>query len=823
MKNLLYALLVAGLISCATPAFSQQGTGLSALYSDPTGRVASVSRVDAQVNLPTISAPAAMPANYTAVWQGQLAILHSGSYVFGLTSAGGGKVYVNGQLAVNDYIAHPKRTVSGSSISLASGTRVSIEVDYFSGAIPSAILTWQTPTGPGGSLAASHSVPGTQLYPTPVVGPSPSPSPTPAPVLPPGVIPPIVAPTNLRVSGQWLATNQPTDTIAWDAVPGTVSYNVYQYAATKPMVSGLTAPTYQVPASAFNASLTYQVTAVDAKGNKTLQSAPAGAQGLPDPRTPPSFQPSAPSVPDNVQAVGEWNDGKARIHVSWSHGMQASTYNVYRNGVLAAAGLWGQNYYDNNVNAGDSHVYSISAVNCPWKISVESAESAGTTGTAPSGPPPVWAGTIPVTVTPNDDSVVVSFPAVPGAIDYRVFDPANTADAKYSGGSLSIEFNGLNPAKLIVQALDKLGPVQFSDGMPSPGGSALMVMPNMPSTNTNGQGDPSNVPNVIAQSAPVQTFFVPLSSRITGTQVFSDDFFTENPLVPVALPAGTAGPDSNAFGNDKWTFYNLLCDTKNTVDFFMGHHFMDTLFDGGTQGGNNPMHQSNASMVMLPKATVDISGGKVLHVSFEVDAHFGTRRWIDVLVYPAADTLLAAGKIFQSPGGPDTLPTTSGNLFRWEITAKAHDAQLFEGWKYHNVKGQLDTLNAYELYDEINGVGSDNFGPAARITYNGIPLANGTTFNLDKRSRFDLYLSETHYQMRENGIIVKDKDFPSGVKLPFTSCQVGLDHLVYHTAQEHPDLVGFYPQERYWLTYRPFADERHWCDYIQESLPSFPK
>ncbi len=107
------------------------------------------------------------------------------------------------------------------------------------------------------------------------------------------------------------------------------------------------------------------------------------------------------------------------------------------------------------------------------------------------------------------------------------------------------------------------------------------------------------------------------------------------------------------------------------------------------------------------------------------------------------------------------------------------------------------------------------------------PLTNGTTQDLDKRHRFDLYLSKTHYRISEttpDGMynMIRDKDFPAGVSLPFDKCQVYFDHQVYHTFNDHNEVVSGCPQNYYWSNYRPFSDERHWDNMGFSVLPNFP-
>ena len=816
--GLLTALLIAlavlffAMLSC-DPAHAQTGNGLLGVYTSATQ---TLTRNDAPATFVFSFTPATppianFPGNFSTEWTGTLSIPYTGSYTFVATSAGGVKVYLGGNPVITDWTLHASRKASSNPIARTAGAKIPIIVDYQQSGSGAVTLTWQ---GPG---IPTHSVPTSRLYSTPTQ--------TTVTGLPPNVINSAsTVPTNLRVKGSWLPSGQPTDILTWDAVPGPVSYNVYQYDVL--IATKIPATTFTVPSALFNSAKTYTVTSVDAKGNESIPSAIAFGIGAFDPTGTPEYIQSPPSPPGNLMATGEWNAGGPRIHLTWSDvGNEPSAYNVYRDGTLVAAGLGGQSYEDGNVTPGARHAYTVTATTTPWKTTLETAQSASVSGEAPIGPPTRSATLFPVTIIPNDDSDVVSFPMLPGAVDARVYVLGSTGDAKYAGvqavanGIASIEMNGLDPTmtqQLVVEQLDKLGPFQKNDGAAGPGGQTMPGM-GMGSTNTNGQGDPSNVPNVIASSAPIQTMFKPFT--LTGTQQFIDTFRGENPLTVAVIPPlmvkAAGGGELSAVENDKWTFYQMATDTLNTRIFFMGNHFMWTTYDGGIPGpggDSNPPHNENGSIVLMPKATEDISApGSVLHVTFEVDAHFGSRRWMDIFVGAAGDQLIAAGKFSQFASGNDSLPTVSGNLFRWEIQAGVHDGQLFEGWKTPGVQ-----LNAIELFDEANGVGTDSFGPANRSTL------NGTTQDLDKRHRYDLYLSKTHYRMMENGIVVKDHDFPAATPLPYSKLQVYVVHEVYHTGNDHGELIQNYPSERYWISYRPWADMRH-CDNVGISvLPAFP-
>lgn len=680
----------------------------------------------------------------------------------------------------------------GAKVQDALQTPQWIDMDVVSGHAYTYTLT---ATGPGGEGTRSVSAAATAPQ-------------------PPAGQPVLTAPANLSVSGVWAGGG--TDLLAWSPVPGAMSYNLYQYGV--PIATRLTAPAYAVPTALWCWGLTYTVTAVDGMGIESLPSAIVTAQGHYDPAVRPNWMPDAPSVPTSLTATPEWNAGAPRIHLTW-HGKDVNyTYTVYRDGQPVASGLWGLNFYDADLHPGETHAYTVSSVNVPWNAPVESLPSAPVTAVAPRAAPAPSGVPVQITdIQPNDDSVLVSFAPVAGAADYRVYDSAHPLSVKYSGGSLSVEMNGLDPAAgadLVVEAVDKIGPFQTMDGMAGPG---AMQMDGM-HTAINGQGDPSSIPLVLASSGLFHVNCRP--AALTGAQVFFDTFRSEPPLVEQPLPAlvpGTWYGDPNGFAeftNDKWTVRNYSGDLKNTKIFFMGNHFMETLYDGGTPRTNIAPHTNNASLVMMPKATADISGGKVLHVTFEVDSHTDGRRWFDLFVGAVGDTLVDPGKFADFSG---RRPTLSGQLFRWEIQAGAHSLSLFPGVKPDAASDQVF------LTHQQSGVGPDSFGICARSgPWCAIPF-NGTPGDLDKRHKFDLYLSKNRAVVMEQGHVVKDAPFPDGATLPFDKCQVYFVHQLYHTVNDRQELLDYGDgAEPYWYNHRPWADERHWDNMGQEVLPRFP-
>lgn len=603
-------------------------------------------------------------------------------------------------------------------------------------------------------------------------------------------------PANLTVVGtRTTNTDLATDFVAWNAVAGATSYNLYLYDTL--IASGIRDTSYLVPPARWRRHLTYTVTAIDAMGMESIPSNIATAQGAPRPGI---LTPAPPIVPRELVATPEWNAGAPRIALTWRSRSNNATYRVYRDGRLLASGIWGLTYFDQSVRPGASHTYTVTGV--PWGTLAESGHSGPIRATAlRSGS---WLSSTPVQITnltPNDDSVLVSFAPVPGAKDYRVYSVRNPGVMKYSGGGLSIEMNGISPDKgadLIVEAVDKLGPFQKMDGDMGPGavhphtGEMRMVI--------NGLGDPTNAPTVIARSG---VFHVACQPRmLTGKQVFFDTFRNSRPFTTVAVDRvapeiyrSTSG-DVRGMENDRWTVFNYAGDYLSSRVFVMSNHFMDTLYDGGTPGSPLPMHNNNASLVMFPKATADVSNGRVLHVTFEVDAHFNARRWCDVIVAAAGDPLLHPAKL-----GGGLFPTKSGNMFRWEIQADGHVAMVFTG--------NRGVLQRTILKRDARA----SRKKASR---------NGSMADLDKRHQFDLYLSQRHFMLVEDGEIVNEGDFPAGETLPFTKMQVYFVHQVYHTNNDRGELINSDPEETYWINHRPWADERHWDNMGFEVLNQFP-
>jgi len=770
-------------------------------------------------------------------------------------------------------------------------------------------------------------------------------------------------PVGLRIKGIWLPNTQnlqyysgSTDVLSWDRRAGAVRYNIYRY-DTK--IGETDDNQFMVPLESFKPGFTYTVTSVDIDGNESLPSACVGSQGAHDPRNIGNvLKPAPPFPPESLTASAQWNNGAPRNLLRWNDTgwgwnvmTWVQTHNIYRDGRLLASGVWGVEYIDEAVRSGQTYTYTVATANIAGDKEQQSSLPKAISCVTASAPP-LQSAQIPsiVTTKPNDDSIQLSFKPVAGAEDYRIRVVNQPYVHKYTGGSLKVELNGLQPDtayEVVVEALDKQGPFQKMDGVMGPGS---MLPGNLTRMEINAQGSPSNVPIVLSAS-PVTTVSTK-SRNLTGTQVFFDNFRGSTPIRRKApdrmtMIARTGKPlllDGQGrdmtdlwfkwFENDKWTFFFDDLDQNASVAFMMGNHFMDTIYDGATLPYPGPAHQSNGAMVMSPKAAATISDGRVLHVTFEVDPHFSGRRWTDVTLYPAGDTLIS-GKSFdkiphntlsdkaivwsimdgqhvvrQAVGrdlsgqrvvrelkveSPDRksyiprpfldinapnvehklgtfvarstgqnafevtysygvsdrrfpsftvksrcdtyAPSEWGTLLKWNVTAESlevvTDIRMTQPtwWVWvQNDQRYSDLLKAYSdtkeglikirgRFDAQSGtyVGDVYLTPLPALKDS--PL-NGTITDLDKRVRFDMYISKSKVRIVEDDILITESALPEN--LDYEQISVAFSHLIYHTENELGENMVWNPANRYWINHRPFADERHWDNMGFEVLRDFP-
>lgn len=630
----------------------------------------------------------------------------------------------------------------------------------------------------------------------------------------------VAAPYNLRVNPRWdAATNKSITNLVWDAAPGAVSYNIYQY---DEKIGSTSQTNFDMPVDKRNGNMSSAVTAVDASGVESMPSNIVANVGAVDPKNPPTWtNGDAPHAPILLEAKPDWNLDKPRIVINWYK--SGSIYNIYRNGQKIASGLWGLVYVDNNVTPGTTYTYEVTAVKSFWPTLPESVKSNAISAKALNSAPTLGSIKPKITgVSANDDSAIVYFEPVEGAADYRIYKTSSPYSVKYAGKRYvkrdglwgnnlpmeipyGIEVNDIdlvNGNDLVLEAVDKLGPFQKMDGAYLPGHGHMM--------HTNGQGDPSNVPIVIARSDP---FHVKAKPRtLTGAQAFFDTFRSDRQInrVPVSDPKllEKFRDDDSGFGvaefqNNNWIFRNYVADNHFTKLFIMNNHFMETLYDGPAAKGAFS-HNNDSTMVMTAKKPVDISGGKVVHVTMEVDAHFSGRRWVEILLTPEGDTIVNPATVT----GASNLPTLSGQELRWEILGHDYSLSYVRG---AGADGKVLVDSGLEWSGGFNG--------GRRTRGDGAVLFNGSQQDIDKRHQFDLYVSKTKFAIYEEGKLIREADFPT--PLAFEKMNVHFSHQVYHSSLERDEIKEYAPITTYWPNYRPWADERHWDNMGFEVLDTF--
>ncbi|HLW00796.1 MAG TPA: hypothetical protein VKT82_19210 [Ktedonobacterales bacterium] len=470
---------------------------------------------------------------------------------------------------------------------------------------------------------------------------------------------------------------------------------------------------------------------------------------------------------------------------------------------------------------------------------------------------PPWNGAAVqiLSVTPDNSTAKITFKPVAGAKDYRVFDISEPKVVKYAGmahltggpflmnpdGTLvvpfqqggngpstldipfpQIEWNLLEDGKphtLVVQAVNELGPIPPGN-LYNDNNAPLTARSQSYSTlgmnegitpdghdSINGQGPSTDNPKVIAQSAPfvvqANTNYRAIPSTSSDTQTFFDTF-DDSEASAFKRTAYNAEADKATYtlnaGTDKaWTIQYQEADVQDSYPFINAGHFMDVLFDGGTPGTSIPLHDEHGLMAMSPDQTADFSGGKVLHITMEVDLHESGRRWMGIELAPANDPLTGfdafTGAINQSDKGLffDYLPGTC-------------DLELYTGQSAGAGSSPNDTHIWGGIGNSVKWCDLSNF-------YWG-----GKGVSLDNRGKLDLFVSQTHAALFINGQLAIETDIPGG--LPFSQAKVYFTHYVYHTTNDHGELQQYSPYETFWINYYSWSDERHWDNMGFEVFPS---
>jgi hypothetical protein len=433
-----------------------------------------------------------------------------------------------------------------------------------------------------------------------------------------------------------------------------------------------------------------------------------------------------------------------------------------------------------------------------------------------------------------------------------------------------IEWNAIGDGQrhtLVVDAVDALGPVPYgnlysgADNMPvGPSMMGMLGSNEGPTTDgktsINGQGPYTDNPQVIATS---QQFVVqansgqqPIPSGSDASSTFFDPFNNAegSTLTQVARnddydSAGNLGSmqySLNANTSRAWQIEYRQSDNSNSQPMIENDHFMDVLFDGATPGNVHgaPTHTIYGSMSMSPTLTADMSNGKVLHITMEVDGHMSSRRWVGIDLAPASDPLQA-----WNPESGARVNSTDQALFLG-LKSNFCTLDIFTGSTSSTNGAPTGTAGGSGYGARLWGEAGSSGGAPNMCTGDQLydPSAfseNGPAF--DNRSRYDVFLSESRAALFINGRLVVQSAIPPG-SFPWANgpVKVYFSHYLYHSDADMVDVTNYlcYPQNAYWFN-DPMSgttasqtqcnqaypggfgfqhsDERHWDNMGFESLP----
>jgi hypothetical protein len=602
-------------------------------------------------------------------------------------------------------------------------------------------------------------------------------------------------PANVTVEGKWnTALGAKEDVLYWNASPGATSYRLYLYDKFYTTVTGTTS--FTAPAKAVIGGTYWKVTSVDNEGNESIPSALVMPRGAVSPGT--SLPAVTIAAPISVIATPEWNRDKGQVRVTWRHSEGAANYYVLRDGKRAHNGYLSiLEFVDTNALPGVQHAYTVVGVSFSYQKG-ESPPSAPAFATAPTGPPSP--GVAPFAITRavhNDDSIQLSWLPYPGAVDYRLYTDQMAYEGryKYTAGGLTGEVNGIEKGvRVYVEPVHLLGPTQEMLGVMGPGSSYMGKM----NVHQNGHGSPANLPLPLAPAASV--IFDPSPFILSGSQVFAETFRGFKPLTPSlgdkayydALPnaqVSLTNPLFRQFENDRWFVRQYWCDNANTLVFTASYHLMEIHRDGGQFGSGTPPHTMYSTIAYTPKASLDISNGRVAHITWEVDAYLNGRRWWEVFIYPE-------GEHVQVPGSWEGKknPTESGRMLQLGITT---DAYQFSQSK-DNPTTTAPSRTALSTR-------RTRLRPSA----------------IDLRRRFDLYISASRVRLTDNGVTVMDAPMPGGT-LTWEKMQVDFVRQKYHSSLDWAETKKNNPEAVYWINRQPYFSEYHWDNMGFEVLERLP-
>jgi hypothetical protein len=139
------------------------GTGVRGFYYNNTNFSGAIAKQRTErINFTWSDAPApgVVADQFSVRWQGKIEAPVSGGYLFQTDSDEGMRVWVNGQIIIDNFTAHTVTTDTSAAIQLTAGTKYDIRVDLYDLTGQAvAILRWKIP-----GYASFAVVPRDRLY-----------------------------------------------------------------------------------------------------------------------------------------------------------------------------------------------------------------------------------------------------------------------------------------------------------------------------------------------------------------------------------------------------------------------------------------------------------------------------------------------------------------------------------------------------------------------------------------------------------------------------------------------------------------------------------
>ncbi|MEO5681356.1 MAG: PA14 domain-containing protein, partial [Chitinophagaceae bacterium] len=279
------------------------GIGLLGNYFNNTSfsGQAALSKIDPTINLsladPVVPGTGVNHDNFSVRWTGKVQATASEKFTFYISSDDGVRLWVNGQLLIDNFNAHTLREDSGG-ITLLGGQKYDIKIDYYNNCCDAAaILKWSSPT------TAKAIVPQTQLYPDPVTSCATNTAPANAAVLP----------------------TQTTATLTWTSVFAATSYDLYLWTgATAPATptANLTSTSYNATGLATGSLYKWYVVPRNLVGAMT-----GCAAGMSTFTT--AVLQAPPCANNTLPATGTTILTPAKAALSWAATLNAVSYDIY--------------------------------------------------------------------------------------------------------------------------------------------------------------------------------------------------------------------------------------------------------------------------------------------------------------------------------------------------------------------------------------------------------------------------------------------------------------------------------------------------------------